>query len=341
MDYYLTVNICTSTKRIGGFNGGGTCTPSLHTTFSQVHFREKLAPGVGVPPLRNPGSIPENLDYYKTPSKKKIAFPFGIVQCDWTLSNIFCNDSFFFSTQNEMEELETLQEDAMSQDAESQDETQSFPGVSPQNEGKSISADATDRSFPKARRKRTPVRKNSKEDKMKSIRNFQRSNSQSKNTKEDTRKSHDLKQKVRKVRFFLPFSASLETKQKVYKARKGDRNLTIDKDDDTNVDTMTALLTQLKRLRTTQIYNESLDNYSKNETGTIEEESVVTGSYIDGSKGGWAGVAGTEEGDDRSRIGSVSGSSVTSSRNSNRKSTAKVSASSGDEAKVRWSLLNR
>ena len=235
-----------------------------------------------------------------------------------------------------MEELETLQEDAVSQDAESQDETQSLTGVSPQNEAKSISADAKNSSIPKARRKCTPVRKNSKEDKMKSIRNFQRSNSQSKDSKEDKRKSHDLKQKVRKVRFFLPFSASLESKRKSNTSRTGHRHLTNDKDDDTNVDTMTALVTQLKRLRTTQIYNEGLDMYSENDTRTIEEESVGTGSYIDASEGDWAEVAGAEGGDDRSRSGSVSGSSVTSSRNSNRKSTSKVKPPSGDEAKVRW-----
>ena len=232
-----------------------------------------------------------------------------------------------------MEELQTLREDAMSEGAESQRETQSLPGVSSDNE-----ADAKDSNFPKARSKRAPVRKNIKEDKRKSIRNFQRSNSQSRDAKDDTRKAHDLKQKVRKVRFFLPFSASLETKQKVGKSRTGGKNLTIDTDKD---DTMTALVTQLKRLRTTQIYNEGLDTFSENETGTIEEESVGTGSYIDGSEAGWAEVAGTEEGDDRSRAGSVSESSVTSSRNSNRKSTKKVTSSSGDEAKVLSTTVKR
>ena len=74
--------------------------------------------------------------------------------------------------------------------------------------------------------------------------------------------------------------------------------------------------------------------YSENETGTIEEESVGTESYFDGSEGGLGEVAGTEEGDDRSKAGSASESSVTSSRSFNRKNTQRVTSSSGDEAKV-------
>ena len=46
-----------------------------------------------------------------------------------------------------MEKFETLSEDAMSGDAESQDENQSPPGVSPQNEVKFMPTDAVDNSF--------------------------------------------------------------------------------------------------------------------------------------------------------------------------------------------------
>ena len=206
-----------------------------------------------------------------------------------------------------MEKLETLCDDAMSGDAESQDENLSLPGVSPQKEVIFMPTDAEDNSFLKTRGKRTPVRKNSKEDKMKSIRNNQRSNSQSRDAKEDPRKTHDLKQKVRKVRFFLPFTASLESKRKVGQPRSRDRTGNTD-------DVMATLVTQLRNLRTTQSEYGTLDTYSENETGTIEEESVGTESYFDGSEGGRGEVAGTEEGDDRSRAGSVSGRSVTSSR---------------------------
>ena len=171
------------------------------------------------------------------------------------------------------------------------------------------------------------MRKNSKEDKMKCIRNNQRSNSQSKDAKGDPRKAHELKQKVRKVRFFLPFTARLETKRKVDQPRSRDRTGNTD-------DVMTALVTQLRNLRTTKSEHGALDTYSENETGTIEEESVLTESYFDGSEGGFGEVAGTEEGDDRSKAGSVSESSVTSSRSFNRKTTRRVASSSGDEAKV-------
>ena len=233
----------------------------------------------------------------------------------------------FSVTQNEMEKLETLREDAMSGDAESQDENQSLAGVSPRNEVKFMSTDAKDNSFLKTRGKRTPVRKNSKEDKMKSIRNNQRSNSQSKDVKENPRKAHDLKQKVRKVRFFLPFTASLESKRKVGQPRSRDRTVNAD-------DVMATLVTQLRNLRTTHSAHGSNDTYSENETGTIEEESVGTESYFDGSEGGYGEVACKEEADDRSKAGSVSESSVTSSRSFNRKNTQRETSSSGDEAKV-------
>ena len=272
-------------------------------------------------------------------SKIIVAFAFAFVQCDPTL---FCaawrcpshvilllvSISFLFSvTQNEMEKLETLREDTMSGDAESQDENQSPPGVSPQNQVKFMPTDAKDNSFLKTRRKCTPVRKNSKEDNIKCIRNNQRSNSQSKDAKGDPRKAHELKQKVRKVRFFLPFTSRLETKRKVDQPRSRDRTGNTD-------DVMTALATQLRNLRTTQSEHGALDTYSENETGTIEEESVGTESYFDGSEGGFGEVAGTEEGDDRSKAGSVSERSVTSSRSFNRKTTRRVASSSGDEAKV-------
>ena len=230
-------------------------------------------------------------------------------------------------TQNEIEKLETLREDAMSGDTESQGENQSPPGVSPQHEDKFIPTDAKDNSFLKTRRKGTPVRKNSKEDKMKSIRNNQRSNIQSRDAREDPRKAHDLKQKVRKVRFFLPFTTSLETKRKVGQPRSRDRTANTD-------DVIATLVTQLRNLRTTQSEYGAPDTYSKNETRTIEEESLGTESYFDDSEGGCGEVAGTEEGDDKSRAGSVSGSSVTSSRSSNRKNTQRITSSSGDEAKV-------
>ena len=226
-----------------------------------------------------------------------------------------------------MEKPETLREDALSGDAESQDENQSPPGVSPQNEVKFMPTDAKNNSFLKTRRKRTPVRKNSKEDNMKCITNNQRSNSQSKDAKGDPRKAHELKQKVRKVTFFLPFTASLESKRKVGQPRSRDRTANTD-------DVISTLVTQLRNLRTTQSEYGALDTHSENETGTIEEESVGTESYFDGSEGGCGEVAGTEEGDDKSRAGSVSGSSVASSRSSNRKHTQKVTSSSGDEAKV-------
>ena len=226
-----------------------------------------------------------------------------------------------------MEKLETLREDAMSGDAESQDENLSLPGVSPQNEVKFMPTDTKDNSFLKTRRKRTAVRKNSKDDKMKSIRNNQRSHSQSRDVKEDPRKAHDLKQKVRKVRFFLPFTASLESKRKVGQPRSLDRTANTD-------DVILTLVTQLRNLRTTQSEYGALDTYSENETGTIEEESVGTESYFDGSEGSCGEVAGTEEGDDRSKAGSVSESSVTSSRSFNRKNTQRITTSSGDEAKV-------
>ena len=230
-------------------------------------------------------------------------------------------DSFLFSalfsvTQNETEKLETLSEDAMSADAENQSHT----GVSPQNEVKFMSRGAKDNSFLKTRHKRTPVRKNSKEDKMKSIRNTQRSISHSGGAKQAPRQAHDLKQKVRKVRFFLPLTASLETKRKVGQSRSGDRTV--------NDDVMTTLVTQLRKLRTSQTAHRGEDTYSENETGTIEEESVGNESYFDSSEGGLVEAAGTEEGDDRSRAGSVSESSVTSSKSFNRKAIQRVTSSS-------------
>ena len=226
-----------------------------------------------------------------------------------------------------MEKLETLCEDVMSGDAESQDENKSPTGVSPQNEIKFMSTDAKDNSFLKTRLKRTPVRKNSKEDKMESIRNNQRSKSQSRDAKKDPQKAHGLKQKVRKVRFFLPFTASLETKRKVGQPKTGSRTANTD-------DVMTTLITQLRNRRTTHTAHSALDTYSENETGTIEEESVGTESYFDGSEGGYGEVACMEEGDDRSKAGSVSESSVTSSRSFNRKNTQRVTSSSRDEAQV-------
>ena len=232
-----------------------------------------------------------------------------------------------------MEKLETLREDAMSEDAESQDENLSLPGVSPQNEVKFMLTDAKDNSFLKTTSNRTPVRKNSKEDKMKSIRNNKKSNSQPRDAK-DPRRAHDLKQKVRKVRFFLPFTASLETKRKVGQPRSRDRTANTD-------DVMATLVTQLRNLRTRHSSHGSNDTYSENETGTIEEESVGTESYFDDSERGCGEVAGTEEGGDRSKAGSVSECSVTSSRSFSRKNTQRVTSSSGDKAKVLCPVADR
>ena len=229
------------------------------------------------------------------------------------------------------EKLETLcEEDAMSEDAESQSENEVSLRVPDQNEAASQHLDANKNKRLEPRGKRSLVRQDSRTNVMKNAKNFQRShsrsnsrsNSESRDTGDnDPRKSHDLKQKVRKVRFFLPLSSSFVGRKKLGRSTPGGQSgRNSSHSSDTN-SSGSSVVTQARHLTTTK-----RDQHSMRETktsGTIPDDP-------DNSDGEEEGGGSTAE--------SVSEYSMTSSRSSKGQPSPRPAPSSGNHYKVRWRL---
>ena len=91
-------------------------------------------------------------------------------------------------------------------------------------------------------------------------------------TSEDPRESCDLKQKVRKVRFFLPFSSSLESKHKASVQKRSDRssNGSLEENQIENTGMLVTQVLKGEKPETTQ----EKSNTFENKMETIKEDVI-------------------------------------------------------------------
>ena len=177
-------------------------------------------------------------------------------------------------------ELETPQEETTT-DKESQDEIKSSANV--QLERKSSSTgDSTNTEIekshphvPNTKHTGALVKSLKEESSVKSSRNGLNLNNNSKSMNQssvDPRKSHDLKQKVRKVRFFLPFSSSLGSKKNESAQKKSERASEVNLEG-SHTHTTGTLVTHLK---TDEFQGEDkLETIEETLTGTKDNDAAA------------------------------------------------------------------